>query len=296
MKMWITFLGVENGCVGVLFKHKGHEYYLRKELGWVTILLICFTISLKMTTITEIINHLKDNADKVGIKLHEGASPEKIKYVEDTYKITLPDDFKEFYGFSDGFESIDNLIFNLLTLDEMLYNEHQYKYNNQNLAIAEYLIYSDEWVLLIDKTNSGSYQLLNGNHNSGYLLTLTTSFAEFLMRFIKGGLFDSGGLYDWYDDIFAANLGLLRCGKFTIKQDFKITGRSFVIAGEIDEGEITPGDVTFINDRQIRITGVEFGHAPKHDWVCLLLETFKDIELETKITSLAGATINIYRS
>lgn len=55
-------------------------------------------------TINEAIDLLKAYNGPLGLTLHKGASEDLIKKVEDIYCITLPDDFKTFYRFSDGFE------------------------------------------------------------------------------------------------------------------------------------------------------------------------------------------------
>jgi hypothetical protein len=40
--------------------------------------------------------------------------------------------------------------------------------------------------------------------NKGDII-LTNSFTEFLRRFLRGGVFETGGLYDWRDEIIKLN-------------------------------------------------------------------------------------------
>ena len=58
------------------------------------------------------------------------------------------------------------------------------------------MIYCDMWGLR--KISSTEYEIFNGSYPK---LALTFSMQEFLERFLRGNVFDPGGLYDWHDEI-----------------------------------------------------------------------------------------------
>ncbi|WP_337854515.1 SMI1/KNR4 family protein [Pedobacter sp. GR22-6] len=86
--------------------------------------------------------------------LHPAASEALIHAVEQAYDTQLPEDFKSFYRFTNGFE-IDEDIFNMISLDEMISNSK----DDKRPAIAEFMIYSDLWYLEIDYTDDGQYRI-----------------------------------------------------------------------------------------------------------------------------------------
>ena len=141
-------------------------------------------------TINEAIDLLKAYNGPLKLTLHEGASEDLIKTVEHIYGITLPDDFKTFYRFSDGFET-DEDIFNMIPLAEIAENYHEPK---KELWIAEYMIYSDMWELEINAEGQNDYVVLSGDSEGEEKVILTKSLAEFIVRFLKGGVFEIGGL------------------------------------------------------------------------------------------------------
>jgi hypothetical protein len=151
-------------------------------------------------TITEIITALIIVSRKPGteLTLHRGADELLISRCENEYGITLPDDFKTFYRFSDGFETIED-IFNMIPLAEIIKNKKSKK--NDTFYIAEYMVYSDMWELEINPDDSNDYTIIGYSNDNK--LALTKSLAEFIERFLKGGVFDSGGLYDWHIEVEA---------------------------------------------------------------------------------------------
>jgi hypothetical protein len=251
-----------------------------------------------MNSINEIIAYLQSNAAKTGIMLNPGADAELIKQFEGIYNIKLPDDIRQFYEFSNGFESVDNHIFNLVTLENMIYDKE--KYNEPHIWIAEYLIYSDTWELLIDPQDHNKYQIINSNHGDEGI-TLTHSIAKFLKHFIEGGLFEKNGLYDWYNELF---VGVITqspeklVAKFHFEDAFNITGRGLVMSGQIIEGKLSKGDIFwFVEDGLktiIDIKSIEFGHTGKNGFVGLMLSEYIQEETRQKIKALTGSTINIY--
>jgi hypothetical protein len=147
-------------------------------------------------TIQSAIEQLRNYKGPTELSLQPGADDAMLKAVENTYNITLPDDFKEFYRFSDGFET-DEDIFNMIPLKYIIENK-----NRNGIAafyIAEYMIYSDMWQLEINPDNCNDYKIIIwANYNK---LVLTNSLGEFISRFLKGGVFGTGGLYEWQDEV-----------------------------------------------------------------------------------------------
>ena len=154
-------------------------------------------------SITEAIELLKAYNGPAKLTLHKGADEVSLRAVEETYGITLPDDFKELYRFSDGFETVED-IFNMIPLAEIIDNKGRGKGNP--LYIAEYMIYIDMWELEIDPNDCNDYKIVCQQYE-GYKLVLTHSLAEFIHRFLRGGLFEFDGLYAWADEIKAKLYG-----------------------------------------------------------------------------------------
>jgi len=144
-------------------------------------------------TIQDIIQIIRQSKDELGITLYAPASSIQIENFEKELNLILPDEIKQFYKFSNGFESAED-IFRIIDLEEILEQKEHYKTNQ--FYIAEYMIYSDMWEVVINPiANNYSIQ------EASFKTTLTSSFAEFLDRFLKGGIFETGGLYDWKEHI-----------------------------------------------------------------------------------------------
>lgn len=148
-------------------------------------------------SISAIIKYLTEHLDETDITLHEGASDALINQLEQSHNITLPDDIKQFYQFSNGFES-DEDIFNIIPIEEIIDSKTADRWSN--LYIAEYMVYCDMWELEIDQDNPNKYIIFYTDQNSEKII-LTNSFSEFIQRFLTGGVFEPGGLYFWNDEI-----------------------------------------------------------------------------------------------
>jgi len=150
------------------------------------------------TTIEQIITQILNTKDQLGITLYPGATKEEIKSFERLMNTSLPNDIKKFYMFCNGFESEEDL-FRIIPLDEIIYNrkdeEDNYLLNKQDFHFAEYMIYCDMWTLTIT-TSSDNYLIYN---KAETFVTLTDDFAEFLNKFLVGGVFD--GLYKWEEEL-----------------------------------------------------------------------------------------------
>lgn len=149
-------------------------------------------------TIAAIIDRIKTNKTALGITLYNGASEHDIKTFEETMNTRLPEDIKTFYRCCNGFESEEDL-FRIIPLDEIIERgKDSYLVNNGDFHFAEYMIYCDMWSLSVN-TSDNSYFIYNSADD---IVTLTSSFAVFLNRFLDGGVFE--GLYDWRTEISQA--------------------------------------------------------------------------------------------
>jgi len=149
--------------------------------------------------INDIIEVLRTKHRDYGTKLYPAASIGQMETFEHTFKLYLPDDIKEFYRFCNGFESNENL-FRIIPLDEITSNTDNYE--PYCFYIAEYMIYCDMWSVKLEPENKNDYNIFNEGKK---YRVLTKLFAGFLERFLAGGVFDRGGLYDWHEEIDKKN-------------------------------------------------------------------------------------------
>ncbi len=147
------------------------------------------------TTLSDVLGFIKDNSKRLGIHLNNSASDAEIDNFEQK-KFFLPDDFKLLYKFSNGFETDEDL-FRLIPLDEVLNNkDDDYLISNISFHFTEYMIYCDMWSVDINVGNKNDYRIYNKTDDTVFL---TNSIAEFLLIFVKKGVYD--GLYQWREDI-----------------------------------------------------------------------------------------------
>ena len=179
--------------------------------------------------INEAITQLKSYNGPFELTLHPGAGEALIKDVENAYGFELPQDFKSFYRFTNGFE-MDEDIFNMIPLGEMIGNSK----DDKHPSIAEYMIYSDMWHLEINTDDPDRYEIYVIDYDSEKMV-LTNSLAEFIARFLKGGVFEIGGLYAWKDEVKAKIHGKTDPAK--IQQLFG-AWRECLILGLIKEEEV----------------------------------------------------------
>ncbi|WP_158826739.1 SMI1/KNR4 family protein [Mucilaginibacter lacusdianchii] len=148
-------------------------------------------------TIDNIINHLKDNLAQTDIRLFAAAGNNLISSFEQGLSLKLPDDVKQFYKFANGFASAEDQ-FRIIPLEEIIDQTRRHLPNV--ISIAEYMVYCDVWHIEVNAANYNDYHIFNiGRHSE--TVVLSHSFAEFLHRFLQGGVFETGGLYDWYDEV-----------------------------------------------------------------------------------------------
>lgn len=128
-----------------------------------------------------------------GIDVYSPATVSEIDLFERHIGFQLPKDFKEFYSGCNGF-SCNKDLFNILHLSSIVQDHGNYGENW--FYFSEYMINSDMWGVRI--AGSERYGIFNGNYPER---VFTSSLAEFLDRFLRGNVFDPGGLYALHDEM-----------------------------------------------------------------------------------------------
>jgi hypothetical protein len=128
-----------------------------------------------------------------GIEINAPATLADISAFERQIGFSLPADFVEFYVTCNGFGCNED-IFNMVPLEEI--RRYPRDYGTNWFYFAEYMIYSDMWGLRLSDT--ANYEIFNGSYP---IIPMTSSLEEFLFRFLKGNVFEPGGLYDWQDEL-----------------------------------------------------------------------------------------------
>lgn len=154
-----------------------------------------------MNQFKELFERLKAKSDALGIVLNKSATKEELEELEKSVNQKLPKDITDFYNFCNGFESDDN-IFRAIPISEIL--EYKAELEISYLYFAEYMIYSDSWIIQLKSKEE--YSILNGNHGTENEVILTNSLYEFLEKYILGeGIFGDYGLYYWFEEIKKRN-------------------------------------------------------------------------------------------
>lgn len=141
----------------------------------------------------QLVNLIKQKHKDIGIDTNPPATLSSIIDFEKKIGFSLPLDFKEFYLTCNGFECEED-IFNMIPLHNIM--RYQEDYGDNWFYFAEYMHFSDIWGLR--RSTSGEFEIFNGSYSDK---TMTSSLTEFLQRFLKGNVFDSGGLYDWHEEL-----------------------------------------------------------------------------------------------
>lgn len=143
------------------------------------------------TTLHDVLTFIEENATLVGIELNRPATGNEIHFFENS-TMKLPQDFKDLYAFSNGFETDEDL-FRLIPLNEIIDNgKDDYCTTDTSFHFTEYMIYSDMWTVEINPDDIENYKIYNKINDIVYL---TDSLTEFLCVFINKGIYE--GLYEW---------------------------------------------------------------------------------------------------
>jgi SMI1 / KNR4 family (SUKH-1) len=140
-----------------------------------------------------IIESIVKKHKETGIEVNAPATLNDISAFERQIGFSLPTDFVEFYCTCNGFACNEDL-FNIIPLTDV--RHYPQDYGTNWFYFSEYMIYSDMWGLRL--TVSGKYEIFNGSYPT---TAMTSSLEEFLNRFLKGNVFETGGLYDWHEEL-----------------------------------------------------------------------------------------------
>lgn len=141
----------------------------------------------------DLIDLIRDKNLDSGIEVNPPATLSEIADFERQIGFSLPNDFREFYLTCNGFGCNED-IFNILPLQEIML--YQQDYGDNWFYFSEYMIYSDTWGLR--RKTTGQFEIFNGSYPDK---TMTSSLTEFLQIFLKGNVFETGGLYEWHDEL-----------------------------------------------------------------------------------------------
>lgn len=145
----------------------------------------------------ELIAAIASKHKQDGISLNPPASTQEIEAFERKLGFLLPGDFIEFYSICNGFSCTED-IFNMKSLEDML--EYPDDFGKDWFHFSDYMINSDMWSLR--KKAAGDFEIINSGEVT---IMLASSLYTFLERFLKGNVFDPGGLYDWHDEMNTAD-------------------------------------------------------------------------------------------
>ncbi|MCB0396259.1 MAG: SMI1/KNR4 family protein [Flavobacteriales bacterium] len=143
--------------------------------------------------IKELVNAITQRHSSGGIEVNPPAEISDIAEFEKNTNFVLPADFREFYLTCNGFECTEDL-FNMIPINTT--RQPSRDFGNNWFYFAEYMINSDMWGLR--HTTNGNYEIFNGSFPE---IAMTSSLSEFLQRFLKGNIFEAGGLYDWQNEL-----------------------------------------------------------------------------------------------
>jgi hypothetical protein len=141
----------------------------------------------------EIINLIAQKHRDSGIDINPPANISNIVDFEEFLGFTLPADFREFYLTCNGFGCNED-IFNMLRLSDI--QQYPKGYGDNWFYFSEYMICSDMWGLRL--TSLGDYEIFNGSYPEK---AMTLSLTDFLKVFLKGNIFENGGLYEWHEKL-----------------------------------------------------------------------------------------------
>ncbi|MDO7873909.1 SMI1/KNR4 family protein [Hymenobacter sp. ASUV-10] len=150
----------------------------------------------------DFLEKLLDELIETGTDLYIPTTGASIGIFENICQLKLPADLKELYRFCNGFGPDKEDQFQVLSLTEATMELVQYGKGQRGsrFVLAEYMLYCDWWEVELTPEAETSYRIVNAGHRSGSPLVLTHSIEEFLTRYLAGGVFGNGGLYDWHEE------------------------------------------------------------------------------------------------
>lgn len=144
-------------------------------------------------SLQQLVDAIAEKHQAYGITVFPPVNPDAIDQFEKHIGFEMPADFKLFYAVCNGYACTDD-IFNFKPLSELILYPDDY--GDNWFCFCEYMIYSDSWGVRCSP--DGSYEIYNTSYSS---IPMTTSLELFLHHFLRGGVFEPGGLYDWQEEL-----------------------------------------------------------------------------------------------
>lgn len=129
---------------------------------------------------------------KEGITINPPASIQSMEAFQIRLGFKLPEDFVNFYSICNGFDCEADM-FTIKKLEEVM--DCKMDYGNNWFHFSNYLLSCDSWSLRIFENHYEIFNLAEAE------IVLTSSLNEFLERYLKGDIFDAGGLYEWHEEM-----------------------------------------------------------------------------------------------
>jgi hypothetical protein len=141
----------------------------------------------------QIIEAIRKKQSSTGFEKRPPATTDQVAAFESAFGHRLPNDFKSFYSFCNGFW-IGEDDFNFIAIENVL--DHEDHYGRNWFYFAEYMTFCDMWAVRV--TDTDRYEIYNSSRPE---IVLTDSLAAFLERLIRGHVFETGGLIDWMAEV-----------------------------------------------------------------------------------------------
>ncbi|MCR5888610.1 SMI1/KNR4 family protein [Hymenobacter sp. J193] len=153
-----------------------------------------------MVSLPHLLQQIRDARERLDVCFHDESQHHMAK-VEAKLGRQLPEEIRAFYLQCPGFWTNDCL-FRVLSMSDILTEIERPAAPNTNLhfPIADYMIFSDVWEVVLDEENPARYVIVNSNHHTEESVVLTDSLYEFVNKFLEGGIFggeEGEGLYGW---------------------------------------------------------------------------------------------------
>lgn len=161
-----------------------------------------------MKSILATLQQIQEERRERGFTIFDIAPQSALTDIEQELGRKLPIEIHAFYSQCGGFWDDEDLFRILSPVDILEEVRHARVAHPVRLRfpIADYMIFSDTWDLLLDKQDSEIYYIVNNNHKTEEDVVLTSSLTEFIDRFLAEGVFGKGendGLYGWREAIKA---------------------------------------------------------------------------------------------
>jgi hypothetical protein len=161
-----------------------------------------------MDSILTTLQQIRNAQKRQGFTIFDSVPQTVLVEIERELGRKLPAEIHTFYSQCSGFWG-DTDLFRVLSPADILEEircSRAVHLNQLRFPIADYMIFSDTWDLLLDEQNPEVYYIINDNHQTEEDVVLTSSLPEFISRFLADGVFGqdgNGGLYGWREVIKA---------------------------------------------------------------------------------------------